>query len=696
MKPQNYIKLLLALFLCIEVQAQVKIGANPNTIQAGALLELESGGTNLKGLLHSRVSLLSTTIWGLNGTSVNGMMVYNTNAAIAQGSTAYPTIKGGKGIYYWDGNGWVATKYEMGTSTLQYGAGAPSGACTGDVIYVDTLENSATEGQSWTCDNGTWISYTPKEGTEWMFAGTTNDAGSSKTAKIWRKNFVGVHVGTQVPFSPNSCLHVLNNASSNLSSDNLIIESFGGSGQSWPSFMSFFNLGTKGAHLPATDDMQLGLFSGGTRNGAGVLKSTAFMRVSADGDHTATSVPSKLSFATTNDNSTTSLYRMTIKKDGYVGIGTEDPTSGLTILGEDGSSYLDAGGGNDIRMIGYKGTGTNASATLIFEHNGGAQAGSTSATRLLSTGNVLGSIVMGNKDQASAGMFNAVATENWTTASHGTQLRFYTTPSGATTNAMRMVIDDNGYVGINTAVPNANLSINSNIDATNTSNGVVCIGDQTAQRVLIDNNEILCMTATGVGNMNINGTPNTGIPSGNTGIGHDGTSTVLNVWGAGRVGILRGPTTNELEVNGNASKAVAGSWLANSDSRLKKNINYLNADAMLQKVLEMKGVTYEWNDDKTGTKRPEGTQFGFIAQDLQKVFPSKVTEDNYGYLQTAYGDYDFLFVEAIKALNQKISDLQKENAQLKASASRVEALENEMEGLKASIQQLIPSDLSKK
>lgn len=116
----------------------------------------------------------------------------------------------------------------------------------------------------------------------------------------------------------------------------------------------------------------------------------------------------------------------------------------------------------------------------------------------------------------------------------------------------------------------------------------------------------------------------------------------------------------------NASKATAGSWIANSDARLKKDISYLDSEEMLAKVLQMKGANYLWNDDKTGHQRPSTMQVGFIAQDLQKIWPEKVSEDAQGYLQTAYGDYDPVFVEAIKALYQKIEALEAEIEVLKS------------------------------
>ncbi len=156
---------------------------------------------------------------------------------------------------------------------------------------------------------------------------------------------------------------------------------------------------------------------------------------------------------------------------------------------------------------------------------------------------------------------------------------------------------------------------------------------------------------------------------------HPTGGNIIQIMGDGLVGINRAPTTNSLEVSGNASKNTAGGWLANSDRRLKKNINTIDSEYALNKLLALRGVTYEWDDDKTGINRPEELQYGFIAQELMEVFPEKVTKDNLGFYQTAYGDYDAVFVQAIKALNTKIETLETENKILKEKLSKLEVLE---------------------
>lgn len=156
---------------------------------------------------------------------------------------------------------------------------------------------------------------------------------------------------------------------------------------------------------------------------------------------------------------------------------------------------------------------------------------------------------------------------------------------------------------------------------------------------------------------------------------------VLTIKGEGKIGINRTPITNALEVNGQASKTTSGSWIANSDRRLKKDIKQIKGKSALDKILKMKGVTYLWNDTKTGVERPTEIQYGFIAQELMQIFPEKVTKDGLGFYQTAYGDYDPIFVEAIKELNNKIELLETENTKLKQQLSRFEQLEERLSAL---------------
>lgn len=101
---KRHFTLVLATLLTAYVNAQVKIGDNPNTINANSLLELES--TN-KGFLPPRVALNSTaSVAPLTGTVTPGMMVYSSGGTLTDG------------YYYWNGAAWrlVATN-ELNTVT---------------------------------------------------------------------------------------------------------------------------------------------------------------------------------------------------------------------------------------------------------------------------------------------------------------------------------------------------------------------------------------------------------------------------------------------------------------------------------------------------------------------------------------------------------------------------------------------------
>ena len=86
---------------------------------------------------------------------------------------------------------------------------------------------------------------------------------------------------------------------------------------------------------------------------------------------------------------------------------------------------------------------------------------------------------------------------------------------------------------------------------------------------------------------------------------------------------------------------------------------------MSWKLLGLKGITYEWNDNKTGNDRPTGFQYGFTAQNIQEVFPTLVEEDAKGYLQTAYGTYDAMMIEAIRYLYMENQSLKKDMEEIK-------------------------------
>ncbi|MFN3329287.1 MAG: tail fiber domain-containing protein, partial [Fervidobacterium pennivorans] len=58
-------------------------------------------------------------------------------------------------------------------------------------------------------------------------------------------------------------------------------------------------------------------------------------------------------------------------------------------------------------------------------------------------------------------------------------------------------------------------------------------------------------------------------------------------------------------------------------------------------------------------------QIGFIAQDVEKVFPELVFEDSEGIKSLDYSKFTPVLLQAIKEQQQQIEKLQQENEELK-------------------------------
>jgi len=93
---------------------------------------------------------------------------------------------------------------------------------------------------------------------------------------------------------------------------------------------------------------------------------------------------------------------------------------------------------------------------------------------------------------------------------------------------------------------------------------------------------------------------------------------------SGRVGIKREPTANALEVNGNASKDSAGDWLANSDARIKTDVQTITG--ALEALERVRLVDFLYTDEYRASHPFLGERryMNVIAQEFAEVFPDYV------------------------------------------------------------------------
>jgi hypothetical protein len=171
-------------------------------------------------------------------------------------------------------------------------------------------------------------------------------------------------------------------------------------------------------------------------------------------------------------------------------------------------------------------------------------------------------------------------------------------------------------------------------------------------------------------------------------ITYDGTTNQLSIYGknnsiehgphlailrdSGWVGVGRRPTTYDFEVEGNASKTTAGSWLANSDASIKTEVRTItNA---LETIDALRPVRFRYTEEHRA-KHPsieDRDYCNYVAQEFREVFPESVETDGEGLLTIDTYNAQPYLVRAVQELHGMVEELRAENEALRA---RLEALE---------------------
>jgi len=172
----------------------------------------------------------------------------------------------------------------------------------------------------------------------------------------------------------------------------------------------------------------------------------------------------------------------------------------------------------------------------------------------------------------------------------------------------------------------------------------------------------------------------------------DSTSTLI--WGDfnldllrlnAKVGIGLTPVANDLEVEGEASKTIAGDWLANSDKRIKTNIRDINnALEIVEKLHPVKfNYTNEYIKNHKGIKNID--YYNFIAQEYQEIFPESVKGSG-EYLE---GDEnEILQLDSYNAQIVTIKAVQELILENKEQQKLIENQQNQIDELKGMISEM--------
>ncbi len=137
-----------------------------------------------------------------------------------------------------------------------------------------------------------------------------------------------------------------------------------------------------------------------------------------------------------------------------------------------------------------------------------------------------------------------------------------------------------------------------------------------------------------------------------------------------RVGIGTTGPGYLLEVNGSAGKPDGGVWSNSSDFRLKDITgDYL---AGLDEIVKLRPVTFFYKEDNPRGLPAKNEYIGFIAQEVQEVFPEAVSEGSDRYLDFNMHPVNVAVVNAIRELKTENDKLKAENEILKKKIERIE------------------------
>lgn len=171
-------------------------------------------------------------------------------------------------------------------------------------------------------------------------------------------------------------------------------------------------------------------------------------------------------------------------------------------------------------------------------------------------------------------------------------------------------------------------------------------------------------------------------------------------WPGGLTGSTLPPSVGNVKLNINGvSKALA--YFATSDIRYKKEILSIeNASDIINKL---EGKSYFWKADEYKDKGFSNVkQFGFIAQELEKIIPEVVATDEAGFKSVNYDMLIPILVQNTKELNKKIEHQQKQidehlkviNILINENKNTTELNENQIRNNDISMFQNIPNPFS--
>lgn len=354
---------------------------------------------------------------------------------------------------------------------------------------------------------------------------------------------------------------------------------------------------------------------------------------------------------------------------GYNSLWSNSSGSSNTVIG----AYADVSTGNlsNATAIGYQAI-VSQSNSLVLGNNANVGVGTSSPGKKLDINGVTRL-----KDHLVFNTANGVI--NWGLAGH-LYFRTNSTQGDETTFIDRMILSNQGFLGINTGVPGSPLQIDEPYSV-----GVPIINlRQTTgswgSGAIFDGYRFIQTNYTG----SASEFKQFNVGAGGISVGYSNVPTYLSsdaLYVNGNVGIGTTGPTAKLSVNGTANNST-GAWGVFSDARIKTiTDDFTDGLNVIKKIQPVRFIYNENAPFKT-----DDMQIGVVAQQLEAIAPymvSKNKTDEFTDLREVNNQaYTFLLINAVKEQQAQIDAQKKEIEKLKTeNQERLKALEDKLNSL---------------